>query len=148
MYFWIASYVLHVLPTSVAFNSRFPIMLGEDSGVCRICLGGVRHLPLILRGQFLLNYNNFIYIVRTRFQNSQQYPRKISISSLNIYRISLDIILFLFIYLFIYCLLEGVRSRSSTSVNTPLKVSCVSKEKLWQAYGSHPSNFKLSSELL
>ena len=50
---------------------------------------GVRPLPLVLRGQFLLTYNNFIHSENTI---SEHMAREISARSLNIYRISLDLI--------------------------------------------------------
>ena len=63
-----------------------------DSSVSRIQLwGGVRPC---LKGtiSFKLGPIIILYIVRTRFQSTWQYSRKISASSLNIYRISLDLI--------------------------------------------------------
>ena len=63
------------------------------SGMSRIWLwgGGVRLLPLVLRGQFLLNYNNFVHIENTISDHLTIFKEK-SASSLNIYRISVDLI--------------------------------------------------------
>ena len=64
-------------------------------------------LPLVLSGHFL-NYSSIFYIVRTRFQSTYQYSRKISPSYLIIYRISLDLISSTFqIFLWQSCIIEG-----------------------------------------
>ena len=52
---------------------------------------GVRALQLALRGQFIINYNNFVRSENTISEHIAIF-KKISASSLNIYRTSLDFI--------------------------------------------------------